>query len=301
MTRVLWGQSGQKKFETGIDRGVLYLPNGSGVYNNGYAWNGLTAVTESPSGAESNKQYADNAVYLNLVSVEEFGGTIEAFTCPRQFYACDGSAEIEDGVFLGQQDRKTFGLSYRTIQGNDVQGISHGYKLHIVYGALASPSEKNYATMNDSPEATPLSWEFSTTPVTVGTIGGVERRPSSTLVIDSVAVDPAALTDLEDLLYGTVGTDPSLPMPAAVYAIFSGTVTTVTPGVPTYNSSTDIITIPSTTGVIYSTSTATDPDPVDAASGDFGPITENTFVEARPADGYRFPIVVDKDWLITFA
>lgn len=295
MTRVTWDGVGQKKFETGIDHGVLYLPNGSGVYNNGYPWNGLTAVTESPSGAESNKQYADNIVYLNLISVEEFGGTIEAFTYPNQFAACDGSAEIEDGVFLGQQDRKGFGLSYRTKIGNDTQGVSHGYKLHLVYGAYASPSEKNYATMNDSPEATALSWEFYTTPVPVGVIGGVERKPTATLIIDSTMVDSTALATLEDFLYGTPGTDPSLPTPAAVYALFAGTVTTVTPGVPTYNSTTDIITIPSTTGVIYSV------DGVDVPSGDYGPISANTVVSARPADGYRFPAVTDDDWLFIFA
>lgn len=300
MTRLQWGQAGQKKFETGIDRGVLYIPNGSGVYNMGYAWNGLTAVTESPSGAESNKQYADNSVYLNLVSAEEFGGTVEAFTCPREFYACDGSAEIEDGVFLGQQDRKVFGLSYRTLIGNDTQATNHGYKIHLVYGALASPSEKNYTTMNDSPEATALSWEFSCTPVTVGEIGGVERRPSATMLIDSTAVDPDALTDLLDFLWGTAGTDPSLPLPADVYALFSGTVTTVTPGVPTYNDSTDIITIPGTTGVQYSVSDSTQTD-VDVPAGAYGPITEDTLVVARPTSGYRFPTVVDKDWLITFA
>lgn len=295
MVALTWDGIGQKKFETGIDHGVLYIPNGSGVYNTGYAWNGLTAVTESPSGAESNKQYADNIVYLNLVSAEEFGGTIEAFTYPREFAACDGTAEIEDGVFLGQQDRRTFGLSYRTKVGNDVQGTAHGYKLHLVYGALASPSEKNYQTMNDSPEATALSWEFSCTPVPVGTIASVERKPTATMVIDSTMVDADALSDLEDLLYGTVGTDPSLPTPAAVYALFAGTVTTVTPGIPTYNSSTDIITIPSTTGVIYSV------DGEDVPSGAYGPITADTVVNARPADGYRFPAVTDDDWLFTFA
>lgn len=294
MVALTWDGIGQKIFETGIDHGVLYIPNGSGVYNTGYAWNGLTAVTESPSGAEPNKQYADNIIYLTLISAEEFGGTIEAFTYPPQFAACDGSAEIEDGVFLGQQDRRSFGLSYRTKVGNDIDGPNHGYKLHLVYGAYASPSEKNYQTMNDSPEATALSWEFYTNPVPVGVIGGLERKPTATLVIDSTKVDADSLADLEDLLYGTVGTDPSLPMPAAVYALFAGTVTTVVPGVPTYNSTTDLITIPGTTGVIYSVLG------VDVVAGDYGPITANTVVNARPADGYRFPAVTDDDWLFTF-
>jgi len=294
MVALTWDGVGQKKFETGVDHGVLYIPNGSGVYNTGYAWNGLTAITESPSGAEPNKQYADNIIYLTLLSAEEFGGTIEAFTYPRQFAACDGTAEIEDGVYLGQQDRKSFGLSYRTKIGNDLLNANAGYKLHLVYGAYASPSEKNYQTMNDSPEATALSWEFYTNPVPVGTIAGVERKPTATLVIDSTMVDADSLADLEALLYGTVGTDPSLPMPAAVYALFAGTVTTVTPGVPTYNSTTDIITIPGTTGVIYSV------NGIDVAAGSYGPITADTVVNARPADGYRFPAVTDDDWLFTF-
>lgn len=215
---LVWDQTTERVYETGVDRGVLYIPDGTGAYNTGFAWNGLTAVTESPSGAESNKQYADNRVYLNLVSAEEFGGTIEAFTYPEEFLQCDGTALPKTGVAVGQQVRKSFGLSYRTRIGNDVDGDAHGYKLHLVYGALASPSEKAYNTVNDSPEAVPFSWEFSCTPVDVTGL-----RPTSILTIDSTKVAPADLTALEALLYGDdVGpTEPELPLPDDVLALFT--------------------------------------------------------------------------------
>ncbi len=295
MTKVLWDQVGEKVYETGVDRGVLYLPNGSGAYVNGFAWNGLTNVTESPSGAEPTKQYADNGIYATLLSYEEFGGTIEAFTYPDEFSQCDGTAAPEAGVYIGQQDRKTFGFSYRTLLGNDLEGNAFGYKLHMIYGALASPSEKANATVNDSPELVNFSWDFSTTPVAVGTIASVDYKPTSYLCVDSSKVSPTALATLEDFLYGTVGSDPSLPSPAAVVAIFAASVTSVTPGTPTYNSSTDIITIPSTTGVIYSV------NGVDVPSGAYGPITESVMVTARPAVSYKFPAVVTDEWAITFA
>lgn len=275
-----------------MDRGVLYLVNESGVYDSGFAWNGLTAVTESPSGAESNKQYADNMVYLNLVSTEEYGATIESFTYPDEFEQCDGTASPETGVTIGQQTRKTFGLAYRTRIGNDLNGTDHGYKLHLIYGALASPSEKAYATVNDSPEAITFSWEVTTTPIEVGVIGGVTYKPTASLTVNSTKVDATALSNLEDLLYGTVGTDPSLPTPAEVVALFAGTVTTVEPVAPTYDAGTDTITIPTVTGVVY---TINDEVVTGAVV-----ITEDTVVKAKPASGYRFPDVTDDDWFFNF-
>lgn len=221
MARLEWDAVGDRFYETGVDRGVLYIPDTDGDYAEGYAWNGLTAVTESPEGAEANAQYADNIKYLNLVSAEEFGGTIEAFTYPDEFGQCDGTAEPEPGVKVGQQNRKTFGLSYRTLIGNDVDGTDLGYKIHLVYGALASPSEKAYATVNDSPEAITFSWEFSTTSVPVGTVGGVDYRPSSTITIDSTKASAESLADLEDLLYGDTENGPTLPSPSEVFALFS--------------------------------------------------------------------------------
>ena len=220
MVALKWDQVGEKEFETGVERGVLYKQDGTGAYNTGFAWNGLVSVTESPSGAESNKQYADNRVYLNLVSAEEFGGTIEAFMYPPEFGECDGTAEVKPGVYVGQQNRKTFGLSYRTLLGNDVEGNDFGYKLHLVYGALASPSEKQYSTVNDSPEPITFSWEFSTTPVDVPGF-----RPSSIITINSTEVAEADLAALELLLYGDAATEPELPLPADVFALFDTPVT----------------------------------------------------------------------------
>lgn len=290
MAVLKWDQTGERVYETGVDHGVLYLKNNVGAYVNGYAWNGLTAVTETPSGAEVNKQYADNRVYASLTSAEEFGGTIEAFTYPDEFEQCDGTATPTPGVGVGQQSRKPFGLSYRTLIGNDTDGQNHGYKLHLVYGATASPSEKSRATVNDSPEAMTMSWEFTTDPVEVGTIASVTYKPTSHLVIDSTKVDAGDLATLEEFLYGTAGTDPSLPDPAAVIAIFSGTVTTVTPTEPTYDAGTNTLTIPSITGVTYY---------IDDEAQAAGPqvLTANKIVEARPNQGYKFPPVVDSDWL----
>lgn len=214
MVALTWDQVGDKLYETGVDHGVLYIPDAAGVYNSGFAWNGLTTVTESPSGAEPSPQYADNIKYLNLVSAEEFGGTIEAFTYPEEFGQCDGSALPSPGVVIGQQGRKMFGLSYRTKVGNDIDGLDFGYKLHLLYGCQAAPSEKAYATINDSPEAISFSWEITTTPVPV-----TNHKPTSLIVIDSTVVDEADLTALEALLYGaTVAA--ALPTPDAVIALF---------------------------------------------------------------------------------
>lgn len=288
MTKLKWDQVGEKFYETGVDQGVLYIPNTAGAYSNGYPWNGLVSVSESPSGAESNKQYADNTVYLNLVSAEEFSATVEAFTYPDEFAQCDGSAEPTTGVFVGQQRRKSFGLSYRTRVGNDIDAADFGYKLHLIYGALAAPTEKAYTTINDSPEAITFSWELSTTPVDVPGL-----KPTATLTIDSTKVNAAKLAELEDLLYGTVGVDPRMPSPAEVIAMFSGTTVEVAPAAPTYNSATDTITIPSVAGVVYQING----EPVAA-----GPvvITQDTVVTAVPAPGYKFPEVTDDDWYFDF-
>lgn len=215
MSKIIWDETGKRLYETGVKQGVLY-PQTGGTYPKGVAWNGLTAVTESPSGAEASPQYADDIKYLNLVSAEEFGATIEAFTYPDEFGVCDGSAEIQPGVIVGQQNRKLFGLSYRTTLGNDTEGTDHGYKLHMVYGALAAPSEKGYTTINDSPEAMALSWEVTTTPVSV-----TGFKPTALLIIDSTKVDPAKLAALELILYGNTGVDARLPLPDEVAAIFA--------------------------------------------------------------------------------
>ena len=218
MARLEWDKTGERVYESGVDHGVLYVMDGTGAYGTGVVWNGLTAVTESPSGAEPNPQYADNIKYLNLISAEEFGATIEAFTYPKEFEQCDGTASLAPGITIGQQDRRTFGFSYRTKVGNDVGGQDAGYKLHLVYGALAAPSERAYSTINDSPEAITFSWEVTTTPVAVA-----GHKPTAILTIDSTLVDEADLTALEDLLYGpTTGTGtPKLPLPAEVMAIIN--------------------------------------------------------------------------------
>jgi len=217
MVPLTWDQIGERLYETGVDHGVLYLPDVAGVYNTGFAWNGLTTVTETPSGAEASPQYADNIKYLNLISAEEFGCTIEAFTYPEEFAECDGTALPEPGVAVGQQGRKIFGLSFRTRVGNDVEGTEFGYKLHLVYGCQAAPSEKAYATINDSPEALAFSWEVTTTPVPV-----TDYKPTSLIVIDSTVVDPADLASLEALLYGQAAVEPALPTPDAVITLFAG-------------------------------------------------------------------------------
>ena len=220
MARLVWDQTGQKTYETGVKQGVLYPQGEGGAYPKGYAWNGLTGVTESPSGAESNPLYADDIKYLNLISAEEFGATIEAYTYPDEFAECDGSAEIAPGVTIGQQARKTFGMAYKTTFGNDVDGNEHGYKLHLIYGALATPSEKAYATINDSPEAITFSWEVTTTPVAVEGF-----KPTASLTIDSTKVDKTKLTALEDILYGKDTVEARLPLPNEVAELMkTGTV-----------------------------------------------------------------------------
>lgn len=291
MAVLTWDGTGERLYETGVDRGVLYIPT-NGVYDTGYAWNGLTAVTESPSGAEATALYADNIKYLNLVSAEEFGATIEAYTYPDAFALVDGTARPSAGVSIGQQARRTFGFSYRTRLGNDTLGNDFGYKLHLVYGALAAPSEKAFATINDSPEAITFSWEVTTTPVPVTGL-----KPTAIITIDSTKVSAANLQALEDALYGTAGTNARLPLPDEVIAIFAGGQTDVTPTPPTFVAGTGVITIPTVTGVTYRradnnavvTGTVTIPTP-----------GQSLVIRATPASGaYKFAPNVDDDWSFT--
>ena len=218
MAKLEWDKVGEHYYETGVDHAVLYLRDTAGKYSNGYAWSGVTSISESPSGAESSAQYADNQKYLTLISAEEFGMTIEAFTFPNEFDECNGEFEAADGVRIGQQKRSTFGLSYRTKVGNDVDGQDKHYKLHLVYGCTASPSERAYATVNESPEAMTFSWEISTNPENV-----TGQKPTSLITIDSREANDAKHKQLEDLLYGTTDKEPTLPSPDEVIALFGTT------------------------------------------------------------------------------
>lgn len=291
MAAIQWDKTGERLYETGVDHGVLYIPDASGAYKNGYAWNGLTSVSESPTGAESNPQYADNIKYLNLISAEEFGATIEAFTYPDEFAQCDGTALIS-GVSISQQARRSFGFSYRTLVGNDLVGTDYGYKIHLVYGCDAAPSEKTRSTVNDSPEAATFSWEITTNPVAVtgnNPATGKPYRPTSHLIVDSTEVDAQKLADLEAILYGTAGSDPRMPMPDEVLGMFEGTITEVKPTAPSFDAATDTITIPTVAGVVYKIDGET-------VTGNVV-ITKDTVVTATPAQGHKFPAVSDDDWV----
>lgn len=228
--KLVWDKTGERLYETGVSKGVVYPIQTGGVYTKGVAWNGLSAVTESPSGAEASPIYADNIKYLNLMSAEEFAATVEAYTYPDEFAECDGSAEIAEGVYAGQQNRKIFGLSYQTILGNDVDSNDYGYKLHLIYGGQAAPSEKAYSTVNDSPEPVALSWEVSTTPVEITkTINGKKLKPTAHITIDSTKVDPEKMAALEEILYGKDptepegddGVEPRLPLPDEVIILMT--------------------------------------------------------------------------------
>lgn len=208
MAKLIWDATGERFYETGVKNGVLYVADAQGTYPKGVAWNGLTAVTESPSGAEPTPLYADDIKYLNLMSAEEFGATVEAYTYPDEFAQCNGEASLVEGVVIGQQPRKTFGMAYRTVLGNDVKNENYGYKLHLIYGAVAAPSEKAYNTINDSPEAITFSWELTTTPVSVNGF-----KPTASLTIDSTKVEPTKLTALEDILFGSETAEARLPLP----------------------------------------------------------------------------------------
>lgn len=217
MAKLIWDATGEKRYETGVNQGVLYVMDENGAYPKGVVWNGLTAVTESPSGAEATPLYADDIKYLNLMSAEEFGASIEAYTYPDEFMECDGSAILLEGAYIGQQPRKTFGMCYRTTLGNDIQNDSYGYKLHMIYGALASPSEKAYATINDSPEAITFSWEVTTTPVPV-----TGFKPTASLVVDSTKVSADQMAALEAVLYGSESAEARLPLPDEIKTILTG-------------------------------------------------------------------------------
>lgn len=287
--RLAWDQVGERFYETGVDQGVLYLPDGNGDYNEGHAWNGLTTVTESPSGAEASPQYADNIKYLNLISAEEFGATIEAFTYPDEFAECDGTTLVSPGVAVGQQGRRLFGLCYRTRLGNDIEGPDHGYKLHLIYGAQAAPSEKAYSTINDSPEAIAFSWEVTTSPVPV-----TGHKPSAQITVTSTEVDPADLATLEDILYGTVGDDPRLPLPDEVIAIFGAGITQVNlndaDNQPSFDQATNVITLPNVAGVQWQIDGEDVADGPQPALG-VGEVAE---VTARAEPGYN--LQGDDDW-----
>lgn len=216
MAKLVWDATGERKYETGVRNGVLYVMDESGTYPKGVAWNGLTAVTESPSGAEATALYADDVKYLNLISAEEFGATVEAYTYPDEFAQCNGEASLVNGVTIGQQPRKTFGMAYRTVLGNDVENESYGYKLHLIYGAVASPSEKAYATINDSPEAITFSWELKTTPVVVNGF-----KPTASLTIDSTKANAEKLTALEDILFGSESGEARLPLPNEIATLMN--------------------------------------------------------------------------------
>lgn len=216
MAKLVWDATGERKYENGVRNGVLYVMDQSGTYPKGVAWNGLTAVTESPSGAEATALYADDVKYLNLISAEEFGATVEAYTYPDEFAQCNGEASLVDGVTIGQQPRKTFGMAYRTVLGNDVENESYGYKLHLIYGAVASPSEKAYATINDSPEAITFSWELKTTPVVVNGF-----KPTASLTIDSTKANTEKLAALEDILFGSESAEARLPLPNEIATLMN--------------------------------------------------------------------------------
>lgn len=287
MTKLEWSRAGEKEYETGVSHGVLYPRDNTGKYPEGFPWNGLTSVTDSPSGAESNKQYADNEVYVNIKSAEEVGGTIEAFMAPRQFAECDGTREPIPGLQFGQQTRRSFGFSWQSRVGNDIEGTDYGFKIHLVYGADANPSEKQYQTINDSPEPSALSWEYTTIPVASGIPG---LRNVSKLTIKSTDLAPAALEALLDVLYGTDSTPARLPSPREVYEIaLAGEPSEIRPAKPTFVD--DVITIPVVAGAEYRIGG------VVQEAGPLPAITEDTLVSVHSKPGYTFPSNYDNTWL----
>jgi hypothetical protein len=289
MTALVWDQVGERRYETGVDRGVLYLPDASGDYNTGVAWNGLTTVNETPSGAAATPQFADNIKYLNLVAHEEFGATVDAFTYPDEFALCDGTVEPEPGVHLGQQSRKLFGLCYRTMLGNDLEGNDYGYKLHLVYGALAAPSQKSYGTINDTPAAIAFSWAVTTTPVAV-----TGAKPTALVTVDSTKVDPAKLATLEGILYGSPGDDPRLPLPDEVVTILGGGETNVDLALdanqPTFVVGTGVITLPAVTGVQWKV------NGVNRASGAQPAIASGTTAEVDAVSMAGYNLTGNDNW-----
>lgn len=286
--KITWDEPEARTVEGGVDHGVLYPRDAYGEYPKGVPWNGLTAVTDSPEGAEPNIQYADNIPYITLMSAETCKGSIEALTYPNEWMSCDGSAEPAEGLYIGQQTRQGFGLCYRTKIGNAISGMDLGYKLHLIYNGLASPSERANATVNDSPEALAFSWNFSTTPVPV-----TGHKDSATVTLDSTKIDPTKMAAIELILFGAPGVDPRLPMPDELIALI-GSAIVVTPGVPTYNAATHTITIPTTVGVNYRVDGETVTGSVVLTAG------EQVIVSAVPQNGYYFPANTDNDWQFNY-
>lgn len=293
MSQLTWDKIGERYYETGVSNGVLYLPNAMGIYTQGHAWNGLTGVTSSPSGAESSKQYADNIPYLNMTSAEEYGGTIEAFYSPKAFDQCDGTAKPIPGLSIGQQSRKSFAFSWQTLIGNDIDGQDHAYKIHVAYGAQAAPSEKAYATVNESPEAVTLSWTFTTTPVPITPeiiVEGRALKPTAYLAFDSRDFTTAKMQELKDILYGTSSTEPRLPSPRELITIMQTSLTEVTPQVPTFDDTDNELIIPDQTGVVYLANGV-------VITGTHI-LEESVTITAIPAAGYKFPNVIQTQWAI---
>lgn len=300
MSKLEWDKNGERVYETGVSKGVLYEADADGDYVMGYAWNGLTSVTESPSGAESNKQYADNREYANLKSREEFGGTIEAFTYPKKFEKYNGNAVV-NGVRVGQQNRPSFGFSWRSEIGNDLEGLDYGYNLHLAWGCDAAPSERTHATVSDSPEAATMSWEFTTTAQNVEGINpdtGKPFAPTAKLTIPSTDVDADDLAALELILYGDDAVDPRLPTPTEVLALFAGTLTPVNLNAnpPTYDDVTHVITVPAVTGVVWQI------DGEDVANGAQPALSvgETAVVTPRFQTGYVLAPGSDDDWVYEY-
>lgn len=298
MPAITWDNINQRFYETGVDRGVLYLPDASGAYTTGYAWNGLTTVTETPTGAEATPMYADNIKYLNLLSVEELEGTIEAMTYPAEFAACDGTAQLSTavGAFVGQQTRVPFGLSFRTRLGNDSKGNDFGYKLHLIYGCLASPSERAYATINDSPEAITFSWSFTTTGVPMP--GSLKN--SALITVDSTKATANGLAALENVLYGASGF-PALPSPTDLVTILGQTnaPTVITTAAPTFAPTTGVITLPTTTPNVAYYRADNMLTPISTATTTIAGTTGASLrIIAKPvSSAYVFSAASDEDWV----
>lgn len=299
MTRLQWNAAGANKFQAGVQNGVLYVRDTNGNYQDGVPWNGLTNVTESPSGAEPNKQYADNKVYVILKSAEEFAATIEAFWSPKEFDLCDGSASPTPGMYMGQQARRSFGFSWVSLLGNELVGTDLGRRMHFAYGCDAAPSEKANATLNESPEAGTLSWEITTNALDVGTIDGVAYRPVAHVYVDSTEVSAATWTSLENIAYGSGIGQPRLPMPQEIFDLINGGVVAVNLGLaanqPSFDSGTGVITLPNVTGVQWKVNGA------NRAPGAQPALTsgQTATVLATPLAGYR--LQGDDDWVFAMA
>ena len=295
MTKLAWDPVGSRLYETGVDRGVLYIPDVLGAYVNGVAWNGLTTITETPSGASPTAQYADNIKYLNMISAETFDAQIDAFTYPDEFSQFDGiqTPTGATGIQVAQQSRKTFGLCYRTKLGNDIAGDDYAYKIHIIYGCTAAPSQKAYTTINDAPAAMPFSWAISTSPVAVNNL-----KPTALLTIDSSKVTAASLAALELILYGSVGVNPALPTPDAIVTLFSGTITTVALlNPPTFVPTTGVITVVATAGITYYNSTTG--LPLVTGANPAIPSLSTVVVRGRPNAGFIIAAGADDDFSFT--